>query len=63
MAKKKGERYKCDECGLVLLVEDECGCDDCDVVCCGAPMKPFKVEKKTVMAKAKAKTKGTKVKK
>ncbi len=61
MAKKKGERYKCDQCGLILLVEDECGCEDCDVFCCGVPMKPLKAEKKTVTAKAKAKA--TKVKK
>ncbi len=42
MAKKKGEKFKCDECGLVVVVEDVCGCEDCDVVCCGAPMKPVK---------------------
>ncbi len=42
MAKKKGEKYKCDECGLVVVVEDVCGCEDCDVVCCGTPMKPVK---------------------
>jgi len=45
LAKKKGEKYKCDECGLVVLVEDVCGCEDCDVVCCGAPMKQVKEEK------------------
>ncbi len=63
MAKKKGERYKCEQCGLVVLVEDVCGCDDCDVVCCGAPMKSVKEEKKAVAAKPKAKTKATKAKK
>ncbi len=45
MAKKKGERYKCDTCGLVVLVEDVCGCNDCDIVCCAAPMKQVKEEK------------------
>ncbi len=42
LAKKKGEKYKCDDCGLVVVVEDACGCGDCDIVCCGAPMKPVK---------------------
>jgi len=36
---KKGEKYKCNNCGLVVLVEDECGCDDeCNPECCGEPM-------------------------
>lgn len=45
MAKKKGEKYRCEECGFVVLVEDVCGCEDCDVICCGAPMKQVKEEK------------------
>jgi hypothetical protein len=45
LAKKKGEKYKCDECGMVVVVEDVCGCDECDIVCCGAPMKQIKEEK------------------
>ena len=55
MAKKKGEKYKCEECGLVVLVEDPCTCDSsCELVCCGKPMKPAKEAKpKTVAAKAK----------
>jgi len=63
LAKKKGERYKCDQCGLVVLVEDVCGCEDCDVVCCGVPMKPVKEEKKAAKAKSKAKAKPAKTKK
>jgi hypothetical protein len=51
LAKKKGEKYKCDECGLVVLVEDVCGCEDCDVVCCGVPMKQVKEEKPKPEAK------------
>jgi hypothetical protein len=62
LAKKKGERYKCDECGLVVLVEDICGCEDCDVICCGAPMKQFK-EKSASKAKPKPKAKAAKPKK
>ena len=40
MFKKKGERYQCEDCGLVILVEDPCGCESCEIVCCGEPMKP-----------------------
>ncbi|MGA2572802.1 MAG: hypothetical protein ABSF36_01180 [Candidatus Methanomethylicaceae archaeon] len=47
----KGDKYKCDECGLVLVVEDECGCTTCDVVCCDKPMK--KVKKAPAKAPAK----------
>ena len=39
---KKGEKYKCEDCGLVVVVEDPCGCEPIELVCCGAPMKPAK---------------------
>lgn len=61
LVKKKGERYKCDICGLVVLVEDDCGCNDCDIVCCAAPMKL--VEKEKAKPKAKPKPAKTKPKK
>ena len=52
---KKGDKYKCEECGMVVVVDDACGCASCDLICCGTPMKPAK---KTVpKAKAKAKPK------
>ena len=47
MAKKKGEQYKCDECGLVVLVENPCDCGEgCELVCCDVPMKPVKAPAK-----------------
>jgi len=52
LANKKGDKYKCEDCGLVVLVEDPCGCETCDIVCCGMPMKPVA---KTEKAKPKAK--------
>ena len=42
---KKGEKYKCGECGLVVVVDETCGCAPCDLVCCGVPMKPVKEAK------------------
>jgi hypothetical protein len=45
MAKRKGEKYKCEECGLVVVVDDACGCSECDLICCGAAMKPVKEAK------------------
>ena len=55
MAKKKGEKYKCEECGLVIIVEDPCAYEPCDIVCCSAPMKPVKIEKAKAKPKAEAK--------
>jgi hypothetical protein len=38
---KKGTRYACNECGLVVTVHEPCGCVEAhDLVCCGEPMKP-----------------------
>jgi len=60
LAKTKGERYKCDTCGVVVLVEDSCGCETECLVCCEQPMK--KVEGKT-SKQAKPETKAKAVKK
>jgi hypothetical protein len=36
----KGQSYSCDVCGLVVTVDEVCGCVDvCDIVCCGKPMQ------------------------
>ena len=56
MATKKGDKYKCEECGLVIAVEDPCGCETCEIVCCDQPMKPVKAQEKT---KPKASSKPT----
>jgi hypothetical protein len=46
----KGDSYVCGVCGLAVVVDEECGCEDvCDIVCCGQPMKAHKV---AVKAKA-----------
>ena len=35
----KGDRYACDVCGLVVSVDEICGCvDACDIICCGEQM-------------------------
>lgn len=36
---KKGEKYACDACGMVVTVDKSCGCDPCDIICCGNNMK------------------------
>ncbi len=43
---KKGEKYACEDCGLVVTVDDECGCAACDIVCCDKPMKKVTKAKK-----------------
>lgn len=55
---KKGEKYQCEECGLIVVVEDPCGCETVELMCCEAPMKPVKaVAKSKPKAKGKAKAK------
>jgi len=45
----KGESYACASCGLVVTVDEDCGCvDACEIMCCDLPMK------KTRKAKAAA---------
>jgi len=39
---KKGKKYKCETCGLVVTVDKDCGCAECDLICCGAPLKEVK---------------------
>jgi len=39
MPKKKGEKYRCEVCGLVVVVDKNCNCEECDIICCGAPLK------------------------
>jgi hypothetical protein len=58
LAKKKGEQYKCDECGLVVLIENPCECEEaCELICCEEPMKPVKASAKSAASKAPAKPK------
>lgn len=42
-ANKKGSKYVCGKCGLVVSVDKACGCvKTCDLVCCGKQMKAKK---------------------
>ena len=52
---RKGAKYECGECGIVVMVDKECGCTPCDLVCCSAPMKEVKPQAKKVIAKKVAK--------
>lgn len=37
---KAGEKYSCEVCGLVVSIDETCGCvDACDIVCCGEEMR------------------------
>jgi len=42
MVKKKGAKYECGECGLVVVVDEPCGCGACELICCEVPMKEVK---------------------
>jgi len=42
-----GDSLACGVCGLVVTVDEACGCVDvCEIICCGEPMKaePVKVK-------------------
>lgn len=39
---KKGEKYKCQKCGLVVVIDSACACTACDLICCGLPLKSAK---------------------
>jgi hypothetical protein len=48
---QKGDVYECGVCGLEVIIDEECGCDDvCDIICCGEPMKEKQVKVKTKSA-------------
>lgn len=51
---KKGSKYECPECGIVVMVDEVCDCAPCDLICCGVPMKEVK-PKATKKGKAKGK--------
>ena len=38
-ATRKGAKFGCPACGLVVSVVDDCGCATMDLLCCGTPMK------------------------
>ncbi|HOG18189.1 MAG: hypothetical protein A4E73_02679 [Syntrophaceae bacterium PtaU1.Bin231] len=55
MAKaKKGDYLSCNECGLVMVVDEACGCAEADVICCDVPMKKGKAAAAKIKTKAKA---------
>lgn len=36
----EGDRYECTVCGLIVSVDEVCGCvETCDIICCGKQMK------------------------
>jgi hypothetical protein len=41
--KQNKKKMKCEVCGLVVTIDEECGCvDTCDLICCGKEMKEVK---------------------
>jgi len=45
-ASRVGTKYACSDCGLIVTVDQDCGCSIVDLVCCGAPMKKKKAPAK-----------------
>ena len=38
-ATRKGAKYGCKLCGMVVSVVEDCGCGTIDLLCCNTPMK------------------------
>lgn len=38
----QGDRLYCEVCGLVVSIDDACGCAACDIICCGTQMQAKK---------------------
>lgn len=36
---KQGDTLYCDKCGVELVVTKSCGCEPCEIICCGKPMQ------------------------
>ena len=63
MAKaKKGDYLSCNECGLVVTVDEACGCATAEVICCDEPMAPGKAAANKAKKKAGAKKPAVKAK-
>lgn len=44
---RKGDQYACGVCGLVVTVDNKCGCTGtCEIMCCDKPMVKVKKNKK-----------------
>lgn len=56
MAKaKQGDQFSCTECGLVVVVDEACGCAAAEIVCCEMPMAKGKLAAGKARKKATAK--------
>ncbi len=51
-AVKKGDAYECEVCGLAVVVDEACGCEDFDIICCEQPMKQRKSRSRSKAAVA-----------
>ena len=57
---KTGDVLSCEVCGLVLIVDEECGCAVAEIICCEEPMMnkgPAAPKKTRAAAKPKKKAK------
>ena len=55
MAKaKQGDYFSCAECGLVIVVDEPCGCSMTELICCEALMDKGKLAANKAKKKAQA---------
>jgi hypothetical protein len=64
MAKaKQGDLFSCGECGLIVTVDQACGCASADLICCKQPMAKGKLAANKARNKAVPHKSGCAVKK
>jgi hypothetical protein len=49
---QKGDAYECAVCGLAVVVDEACGCEDFDIICCDQPMRERKSRSRSKAAVA-----------
>jgi hypothetical protein len=60
---KKGDKFRCIDCGIVIEISEPCDCEVCDLICCDVPMVFVREEEPRKKAKAKKKPAKKKVSK
>ena len=55
----KGDLYECRDCGLIAMIEEPCGCQTINLICCGNRMR-YSGRKRATKKKVAKKTTRTK---
>ena len=48
---KRGDKFRCMDCGIIIEISELCDCEMCDLICCDLPMVFVKEEEPRKKAK------------